>query len=216
MNYAGHGVTAHFTMATEGSTATIVARGKDYCWGYTKKNPEEWVEKCYKRGSQGTLDHERLMHGNIEYLLEGWALNVPVLNYDPTSYIMERVDVSRPLWEANVSDRHIEILAGGMAHLWRHGYELRDVEVYIQPDDSLCMLDFGQVTKTKKPSVNLQSAAIVPPSEVERLEKAWMVKTLPPTVQKSVCPLGCLCKCCMQCTRQMCHGFCGDVHMQKC
>ena len=205
------GVITPSTMASEGSTATIMAHEKDYCWGYTRKGPEEWVEKCYKRGSQGALDHERLMHGNIEYLLQDWALDVPVLNYDPTSYIMGRVDVSRPLWEANVSDRHIEILAGGMACLWRHGYELRDVEVYIQPDDSLCMLDFGRVTKTKKPSVKLLSAAIVPPSEVERLEKAWMVKTLS-TVQKSVCPLGCLCQCCTRCTRQMCYGYCGDLH----
>ena len=189
-------------MASEGSTATIVVR---------VKGPVAWVEKCYKRHSRGAMDHERLMHGNIEYLLEGCALKVPVLNSDPTSYIMQRVDVSRPLWESEVSDKHIEILAGGLARLFQHGYELRDVEVYIQPDDSLCMLDFGRVTKTNKPSVKLLSAAIVPPSEVERLEKAWMVKTLS-SVKKSVCPLGCLCKCCARCTRQMCHGHCGDLY----
>lgn len=151
-------------MASEGSTATIVVRGK---------GPVAWVEKCYKRHSRGAMDHERLMHGNIAYLLEGCALKVPVLNSDPTSYIMQRVDVSRPLWESEVSDKHIEILAGGLARLFQHGYQMRDVEVYIQPDDSLCMLDFGRVTQTKDITMKLLSAAIVPASEVERLEKAW-------------------------------------------
>jgi hypothetical protein len=148
-------------MATrsEGSTANIVA-----CEEGT------WVEKRYKRGKRGAMEHERRIHGGIQYCLEQEALRVPLLHCEPTRYIMERVDVSKPLWEAEVSDQHIEVLATGLLCLWRNGYELRDVEVYLQPDGSLCMLDFGQVTQSREPSTKLLSAAIVPPYQVERLE----------------------------------------------
>lgn len=142
------------------------------------------------------------------------ALRVPQLNSSKTSYIMERIDVSRPLWEAEVSDEQIEVLATGLLCLWRKGYEMRDVEVYIQPDGSLCMLDFGQVTTSPEPSTRLLSAAIVPASEVERLEKVLTAKTAPPKIQKMRCPLGCFCQCCEHCSRELCYGRCGVEHKE--
>lgn len=142
------------------------------------------------------------------------ALRVPRLSSSKTSYIMERIDVSRPLWEAEVRDEQTEALVRGLLCLWRKGYEMRDVEVYIQPDGSLCMLDFGQVTTSPDASTKLLSAAIVPASEVERIEMELSAKTAPPAIQKLRCPIGCFCQCCEHCSRELCYGRCGVQHKE--
>jgi hypothetical protein len=203
-------------MATlcEGSTASIVVCETAGIIGLIKG---PWVEKRYaRRIGQAHRKQEKESHRNIDYHLRDCALKAPLLAYTD-AYIMERVDTSRPLWEEKeVSDQHIDILAQGLTHLLWEGYEMRDVEVYIQPDGSLRMLDFGQVTKSgTPPTLRLLSASVVPASEVERLEAAWKVKMSPPAVQKDPCTRGCCCTCCMKCSRQMCHGRCGTVRKLK-
>ena len=139
------------------------------------------VAKRYKRHvSRAQKAHERDMHEDVVYLLRDCALKAPMLEPTREALIMERVDTSRPLWEEEVSDEQIEVLAEGLMALQKAGYEMRDVEVYVQPDGSLRMLDFGQVTKRpQQAEARLLSAAIVPASEVERLEAAWAAKHLP-------------------------------------
>ena len=203
-------------MATlsEGSTASIVVCETAGIIGPTQG---PWVEKRYaRRIGQAHRKQEKESHRNIEYHLRECALKAPLLAYTD-AYIMERVDTSRPLWEEKeVSDQHIDILAQGLTHLLWEGYEMRDVEVYIQPDGSLRMLDFGQVTKSgTPPTLRLLSGSVVPASEVERLEAAWEVKMSPPAVQKDPCMRGCCCMCCLKCSRQMCHGRCGTVRKLK-
>jgi hypothetical protein len=173
---------------SEGSTAPVTVYESEGLLGLIV-GPR--VAKRYKRHvSKADRDREREMHTNVVYLLRDCALKAPMLEYTREALVMERVDISRPLWEEKeVSDQHIEVLVEGLVTLQYAGYEMRDVEVYIQPDGSLCMLDFGQVTKMPYPlhaTPKLLSAAVVPASEVERLEAAWAVKLLPPAVQKVV------------------------------
>jgi len=241
---AGVTIITPAAMSSEGATATIVACEK----GLWTPVGVKWVEKRYKRHiKRSAMEHERRMHGDIQYLLEqealrvpapkpsdpvprvfplnDWllaaspappmmALRVPRLSSEKTRYIMEQIDVSRPLWESKVSDEQIKALVTGLLCLWRKGYEMRDVEVYIQPDGSLCMLDFGQVTNSPEASTKILSAAIVPASEVERIEMELTAKTAPPTIQKMRCPLGCFCQCCEHCSRELCYGRCGVEHKE--
>ena len=206
-------------MATlsEGSTASIVVYEGTGIMGLIEG---PWVEKRYaKRIGQAHRTQERDMHAGVNHHLSDCRLKAPALAYTRTAYVMERVDTSRPLWEQKeVSDEHIEVLAEGLTALLWEGYEMRDVEVYIQPDGSLRMLDFGQVTTRPYPlhaATMLLSATIVPASEVERLETAWATKVLPPVAQKDPCYFGCCCTCCMKCSREKCIGRCGTVRKVK-
>jgi len=199
----------------QGSTATIVP----YTGNVYGPVDGKWVEKRYRKGISNELKtHEREMHRNMLSLLQKSDLKVPLLAYTST-LVMQEVDVSRPLWETEVSDKHIDILAEALSLLQKEGYEMRDVEVYLQPDGSLCMLDFGQVVN--KPSSltdrspSLHSASVVPSSEVKRLETAWATKLLPPAIQKDPCMRGCCCICCMKCSRHKCLGRCGIVRKVK-
>jgi len=206
-------------MATlsEGSTASIVVYETEGFLGLIR-GPR--VAKLYKKHvTKLDRDHERDIHTSVVYLLRDCALKAPMLEYVRDALVMERVDTSRPLWEEKeVSDEHIEVLVEGLTALLWEGYEMRDVEVYVQPDGSLRMLDFGQVTTRPYPlhaATMVLSATIVPMSEVERLEMAWATKLLPPVAQKDPCTRGCCCSCCMKCSRQKCLGCCGTVRKVK-
>lgn len=170
-------------MATlsEGSTASIVVYEAE---GFLGLIMGPRVVKRYKAHvSKIDRNHEREIHEGVVYLLKNCALKAPMLEYVREALVMERVDTSRPLWEcATVSEKHLDVLAEGLMALQKAGYEMRDVEVYVQPDDTLRILDFGQVTKAPYPlhaATMLLSATIVPASEVERLETAWAAKYLP-------------------------------------
>jgi hypothetical protein len=205
-------------MATlsEGSTASIVVYEGTGVMGLIEG---PWVEKRYAKGiGQTHRTQERDRHASVNYLLSECRLKAPALAYTRTAYVMERVDTSRPLWEQEVSDEHIDILAEGLTALLWEGYEMRDVEVYVQPDGSLRMLDFGQVTNRPYPlhaATIVLSGTIVPASEVERLETAWATKLWPPVAQKDPCYFGCCCTCCMKCSREKCIGRCGTVRKVK-
>jgi len=199
----------------QGSTATIVP----YTGNVYGPVDGKWVEKRYRRGiSHAHKTHEREMHRDMLSLLQNSDLKVPLLAYTST-LVMQEVDVSRPLWETEVTDQHIDILAEALSLLQKEGYEMRDVEVYLQSDGSLCMLDFGQVVNQPSArtdqSPSLHSSSVVPSSEVKRLEKAWATKLLPPAVPKDPCMRGCCCICCMKCSRHKCLGRCGIVRKVK-
>ena len=159
---------------SEGATSILC------CYGYDPA----YVQKVYKRSvSQRSLalQLEKAVHTEVLRLLAGAKLRVPkLLNTD--GLVMERVDVKKPLWQPEVwdllkpemQDNFIEILVHALNVLGMHGYVMKDVEVYLQPDDTLVMLDFGQAGKIQGPAQRrLESAAMVPPSSVARLEMVW-------------------------------------------
>ena len=138
-----------------------------------------YVQKVYKRSRQWDLVvTEKGIHARISDILQKAKipLRTPKL-LDPhgCEYIMERVNTDHPLWDEEVWDsldkkqqaHFLAILHAAFQCLWERGrYNLRDVEVYLQPDDTLMMLDFGQVNVASESpdQLGLQSAAVVPAS----------------------------------------------------
>jgi len=163
----------------EGATATV---------RLCEENPA-YVVKLYKRGVRQhelAQELERAMHAEIAGLLAGAQLRVPKLQQSRVGIVMERVVISAPLADPDVwsglrpelQTAYIEVLAHGLHVLGLHGYQMRDVEVYVQPNESLLMLDFGRVGKLVGPvERRLHTAAMVPPSEVKRLEEQWLSLT---------------------------------------
>ena len=153
----------------EGSTSLIKISGQ---LGY--------VEKRYKRPHRLRLaPTEKEIHAQISPLLEKAKspLRTPILLPHLVAYVMEEVKTDRPLWHEEVwsgLSKHIQetllsSLKTAFKALWAQGYNMRDVEVYLQPDNTLVVLDFGQVTMAlPSEEFSLQSAAVVPP-EVAKL-----------------------------------------------
>jgi len=166
---------------SEGATANICPYDPD----------PAYVVKRYKRAvtqREVAMDLERAIHTEVGSLLAGARLRVPKL-LAAKELVMERIDVQKPLWEPDVwddlkpavQDDYIETLAHALNVLGVHGYQMKDVEVYVQPDDTLVMLDFGQVGKIERRAEierRVETAAMVPPSIVSRLEMAWVALTL--------------------------------------
>ncbi len=136
-----------------------------------------YVEKRYKR-SQGSrlAANEKAIHASISHLLEKAKspLRTPILLPRLVAYIMEEVNTDRPLWHeevwaslsTDIQESLLTTLRSAFKALWEEGrYHMCDVEVYLQPDNTLVILDFGQV-KVGLPSekFSLQSAAVVPAS----------------------------------------------------
>ena len=173
-------MTAPSVMEQEGRTAIIRPYEAD----------SRYVEKCIKRSvpqRSAVMELEKSMHSEIAKVLAGSRLRVPAVLQGVSHYVMERVDVSKPLWEPEVWDKlspetqtsHIEGLAHALNVLATYGYHMRDVEVYVQSDGSLLMLDFGQAYKmVGHVERRLETAAMLPPSAVRRLEETWQEKPL--------------------------------------
>jgi hypothetical protein len=102
-------------------------------------------------------------------------IRVPDLKEHGKLYCMKQVDVSRPLSDQSIWDeltpelqeKYIKDINVFLKAAAKESIFLKDVEVFVQPDSTLCFLDFGQVTS--KPSTRLNSAAVVPPSVVNRI-----------------------------------------------
>lgn len=150
-----------------------------------------YVQKLYKRSRHWDLAvAEKAVHARISDILQKAhiPLRTPKL-LDPQGpdYIMERVNTDHPLWDQEVWDSldkkqqvdFLDIIRSAFKCLWeRERYNLRDVEVYLQPDDTLVMLDFGQVNVASDPSdqLGLQSAAVVPASVAEIFHRSIVGK----------------------------------------
>ena len=159
-------------MEAIGEGATSVIRQSEYA-GY--------VEKRYKRSNDRHLAvTEKAIHARIASLLEmaKSPLRTPkLLDLYGTHYIMEEVNTERPLWNPDVwsslgpelQANLLDVLKGSFKLLWEERYHMRDVEVYLQPDNTLVVLDFGQVKYSCDASdtFRLQSAAVVPASITE-------------------------------------------------
>lgn len=134
-----------------------------------------YVMKCYKGAWRHKSLGEKANHARISEILKKTqsALRTPkLLNPCDAHYIMEEVNTDRPLWHDDVwasLDKKLQgsfltILWSAFKHLWEEKYDMRDVEVYVQPDNSLVVLDFGQVRYAENSSqtFDIHSAAVVP------------------------------------------------------
>ena len=105
----------------------------------------------------------------------GSMIRVPELKEHGKLYCMKQVDVSRPLSDQSVWDglnpelqeKYIQDINVFLKAAAKELMFLKDVEAFVQPDSTLCFLDFGQVSS--KASNRLNSAAVVPPSVVNRI-----------------------------------------------
>jgi hypothetical protein len=135
-----------------------------------------YVIKCYKRAWTHKGLSEKTIHARISDILEKTQspLRTPKL-FNPCDayYVMEEINTDRPLWHEDVwasLDKKLQgsfliIVWSAFKHLWEEKYDMRDVEVYLQPDNTLVVLDFDQVKYAENSSqtFGIHSAAVVPP-----------------------------------------------------
>jgi hypothetical protein len=127
------------------------------------------------------MEKEKAIHAKLYDILQGdqfagSMIRVPKLKEHGSLYCMEQVDVTRPLSDDSVWDRltpelqekYIQDINVFLKAVAKESMFLKDVEVFVQPDSTLCFLDFGQVSS--KPTSRLNSAAVVPPSVVNRIK----------------------------------------------
>lgn len=137
-----------------------------------------YVRKEHRHPASFTAEkpnHARLIH----LLREGCAdlpIRIPQL-LPSKDYEMERVDTSRPLWNptcwVNFTEveqaRYIEVVMNCLEHLAKYEFFMRNVQVYVQPDKSLVMLDFGDIHCIPGSGPLLQSHRIFPPSVMKSI-----------------------------------------------
>jgi hypothetical protein len=135
---------------------------------YIVETEEGYVIKRYRWGKKNPV--ERAMHARVAALMPtDLPIRAPKLLPHPTEYLMERVDTSQPLWEEHVWDSldaasqalFLKTVQVTLLKFAEHSLVMRDVEVYLQPDKTLIMLDFGQVYSGHTEPL-LQSAAVIP------------------------------------------------------
>jgi hypothetical protein len=142
-----------------------------------------YVCKIPKRVSSqaaSSMEKEKAIHARLYDILQddkfaGSMIRVPELKDHGGLYCMKQVNVSRPLSDQSIWDeltpelqeKYIKDINVFLKAAAKESIFLKDVEVFVQPDSTLCFLDFGQVTS--KPSTRLNSAAVVPASVVNRI-----------------------------------------------
>jgi hypothetical protein len=89
---------------------------------------------------------------------------------------MERVDTSRPLWipvswttfTEEEQATYKEVVMTCLERLAKYEFFMRNVQIYVQPDKSLVMLDFGDIHCVPGGPL-LQSHRIFPPSVMKSM-----------------------------------------------
>jgi len=142
-----------------------------------------YVCKIPKRVSSqaaSSMEKEKRYHKIIYDILQRKEftesmIRVPDLKEHGKLYCMKQVDVSRPLSDQDIWDgldpelqeKYIQDINVFLKVLAKESIFLKDVETFVQADSTICFLDFGQVTSNA--SGRLNSAAVVPPSVVNRI-----------------------------------------------
>ena len=161
---------------SEGATAKIMVDPSD----------PNYVYKIYKKKQTQKNDPqvELEIHYEIaEHLAEEMSdLGVAVPSFIVDSqgrYRMRRIDTSKPLWQEDVWDSLSANLQ--KEYLWRariflkslagYGLFLKNVEAYIQDDDTIMFIDFGD-TYRAEPSTTfkIESSRVLPHS----VTKDWI------------------------------------------
>lgn len=151
---------------------------------YTDPSIPGYICKIPKRASSqaaASMEKEKLIHARLYNILQGdqfagSVIRVPKLKEHGSLYCMEQVSIDKPLSDESVWDgltpelqeKYIQDINVFLKAAAKESMFLKDVEVFVQADSTLCFLDFGQVTS--KASTRLNSAAVVPPSVVNRIK----------------------------------------------
>jgi len=127
-----------------------------------------------------SFSSEKPNHARLIHLLREKCADLPIRVprlLPSKDYEMERVDTSRPLWiptswvkftEAEQT-KYIEVVMTCLERLATYEFFMRNVQVYVQPDKSLVMLDFGDIHCVPASGPLLQSHRIFPPSVMKSI-----------------------------------------------
>jgi len=137
-----------------------------------------YVRKEHRDPASFTVEkpnHARLIH-LLRESCPDLPIRIPQL-LPSKDYEMERVDTSRPLWIPTSwvkfteveQARYIEVVMTCLERLAKYEFFMRNVQVYVQPDKSLIMLDFGDVHYIPGSGSLLQSHRIFPPSVMKSI-----------------------------------------------
>jgi RIO-like serine/threonine protein kinase len=92
------------------------------------------------------------------------TLMVPcVYEVDAKSYVMDRIDDSKPLYEvANPKAVLISDLKIFLQSMEQKGYSMNDIECYVQHDGRVAIIDFDKCEKVEQPKVQRKANAFLP------------------------------------------------------
>jgi RIO-like serine/threonine protein kinase len=88
------------------------------------------------------------------------TLMVPcVYEVDAKSYVMDRIDDSKPLYEVtNPKADLIVDLRSFLQRMEQKGYVMNDIECYVQPNGRVAIIDFDKCEKVEQPIVQKRKA----------------------------------------------------------
>jgi len=95
-------------------------------------------------------------------------IRLPKINLEKEGYIVEEFDKSRPLYRKDVwlslsksqQDFYISTLTTCHRMMAKYDYYLKDIEIYIQPDNSLIMSNISRIHHTN--NLKIDYASILP------------------------------------------------------
>ena len=139
----------------------------------------DYVYKVYKKYVNQSiyLKNELDIHREVEaYLLndlelQEYGVEVPELSESTHYYRMKRIDTTQPLCDENFwnslspndQSSYIWRIRIVLKTLASYGLIMKDVEAYLQPNNVIMLIDFGQAYRAKKSNnFQMDSAAILP------------------------------------------------------
>lgn len=137
-----------------------------------------YVRKEYR--DPASFSAEKPNHARLIHLLRDSCADLPIRVpqlLPSKEYEMERVDTSQPLWQQFTWGKlteeekasYIETVMSCFQRLANYEFFMRNVELYVQPDKSLVMLDFGDIHCGPPSGHLLQSHRIFPPSVMKSI-----------------------------------------------
>ena len=128
----------------------------------------------------GSFTAEKPNHARLIHLLQDCCADLPIRvpHLLPSKdYEMERVDTSQPLWAPMAWSKltedeqttYKEVVMTCLERLAKYEFFMRNIQVYVQPDKSLVMLDFGDIHCVSGSGPILQSHRIFPPSVMKSI-----------------------------------------------
>jgi hypothetical protein len=156
------------TVIADGSTAKIILDSKD----------SNYVYKIYKTSKYDEVNFHYQIYSHLENEMSDLGVAVPPFHIDNGYYRMRRIDTSKPLYDENVWASLTPNLQ--KEYLWRariflkslagYGLFLKNVEAYIQDDDTIMFIDFGDTYRAEPSTIfRIESSQVLPLS----ITKEW-------------------------------------------
>jgi len=149
------------TVIADGSTAKIIVDGND----------SNYVYKIYKKEANDEIDFHYQIYSHLDNEMSDLGVAVPSFHVDGGLYRMRRIDTSKPLYDEDVWASLTANLQ--KEYLWRariflkslagYGLFLKNVEAYIQDDDTIMFIDFGDVYRAEPSTIfRIESSQVLP------------------------------------------------------